>query len=909
MTEDDQGVVFSGWKEAMEAARANISKGLDQYRMELDTSRQCSSVPRILCDDIRLDKSSEEGQSMSTEQEPESFETSVYYQIPHRELLALAACANTVCNIFRFKQRSPRKAIKTPRSERSGNRAGGVNTDDPNHGKLIPFEPQLLPLDVAGYDEPLESGESMAKQGMKGLKHDQRIGVSQFPRHGMHQGGHRHHKGVFQSGPGGKATLSEAQQQLIKQNLKARSGSSTSNRWLTPKPTEGIFSLGNIRGENANAVASNDNTPSAASNKSLSQMVRELHLKKLGSPRSTDDVMNMSTQEVSNFTFIDEETPNSLKSSQFSKFFNNGVPNSNEDNTRLHRLNEAMAVRYGSRPDEGNPAAALPLFTELSDGPEDAVTLQCWFEMGKIYLFGYDSYYFWRKRDVVAAKALFTKSAERDHAASLFYASFVYSMGNEPVSSPDHKKAAAYLLRAAALNYVPAILALAYRKLYGIGCVKDVGLATSLYKKVYRLKGRRNEALTYMTPMDDLRLTQRSTQAFKLSLSDTVQTEQSQRREALRYWESKASVGDGLAMYEMGKLLEDDPSADGRVAELYQHASDKGIVPATRDLGLCYMHGIGVRQNAEKAVEHLTCAAEQGDHEAAKYLGYIYYRGMDNPEEGNPVKRNVDLAMKYFTQAAKHEVPEAMYFMGEILSKRENTVLGSAVHKDLQKALAMYSAAADYGLTHALLREAEMLSSGIGAKQNLLRPALIYKVLSEEPFCVATMRDAFYSYIRKDYVVSFLYNALAAFVGVQAAQLNMGQLYVDVNGVKKLDNATSMVRSALVQNFMQGDVRSLRLLGFIAENEGQRTVALELYTKCFKGGDIECLDPLVGLLSSERATWGKAIALLEYKQYRRSRRGEGSGCTFDILGTWWKLNSLKARRAIARLTTRDSDSL
>ncbi|GBE58772.1 Sel1 repeat domain-containing protein [Babesia ovata] len=572
-----------------------------------------------------------------------------------------------------------------------------------------------------------------------------------------------------------------------------------------------------------------------------------------------------------------------------------------------------MTVRYGVIPHEGNPAAAFDMFKELADGPVDAVTVQCWYEMGKIRLFGFDSFYFWRKRDAAEAKELFKKAADRNHAPAQFYLSFVYTFDDAGSFGRDAQKAATYLRRAAALNYVPAILTLAYRSLYGMGCAKDVKAATVLYKKAFRLSRRKSDALTYMTPADDFVLDENGVAAFKRAAANTSQNEEKQKKEALRYWESKAAEGDGLAMYEMGKLMEDEPAAETTVAQLYRQASENGVVAATRDLGVCYMNGIGVPQNAEKAVQYLTAAAEQGDHEAAKYLGYLYYTGIERPQEGKPVKRNDELAAKYFSEAAKHEVPEAMYFMGEILSRRGKAVIGPRPQKQLAKALAMYRAAADYGLMHALSREAEMMERGSGVKQNPTRVAMIYKALAEGPFASATITDSFYAYVKGDYLNAFLFNALAAFAGVQVAQLNLGHLFVKGRGLKHLAGARNVAKSALSQCFMQGDPRALRLLGIIAERDGQHNVAAELYTKGFKGGDIECLDPLANLMASQRATWRKAIALLEHKQYRRARNTDGTPPgvhrTLDGMKTWWRIKTLKAKRAIAKYTTRDPDEL
>nr|BAN64277.1 conserved hypothetical protein [Babesia bovis] len=157
-----------------------------------------------------------------------------------------------------------------------------------------------------------------------------------------------------------------------------------------------------------------------------------------------------------------------------------------------------------------------------------------------------------------------------------------------------------------------------------------------------------------------------------------------------------------------------------------------------------------------------------------------------------------------------------MYFMGEIFARRAKSLTGDKSPKLMLRALAMYSAAADYGLTHALLREADLLESGIGVKPNLTRAALNYKSLAESSFAIVTLRDSFHSYLQKDYLSSFLHNTIAAFVGIQAGQFNVWQLYLLGRGLRQIQNASRIAQTALVRCLKHGSVQSLRLLGRIA---------------------------------------------------------------------------------------------
>ncbi|GFE53400.1 transcription antiterminator, putative [Babesia ovis] len=301
---EEQNITGQSWDDVVTTTCASIAQGLEKFQVKVDTPVYSSLEPHVIGENLRVDDGTHQVPTTPTK---DAVASDVYYQLTQLELIALAACANKICNVIIFKQRE-RRTTRRPKPDELRQKHGDGHEDGRHHGKLIPFEPQLLPMHIPGHALPIDFNEPISKVNLEGFQHN-RIAHQHFS----------------------KPRLSEAQQQLIIHNLEARAGSNPDNRWITPKPTDGIFSLGNIKGENPHHMASGDRTPNTAAMNNLSQMIQSLHLKKQSPIKGNDDVMNMSTQELSNFTFDDDESSSSQRGSQFTKFFSNFEQRHKED--------------------------------------------------------------------------------------------------------------------------------------------------------------------------------------------------------------------------------------------------------------------------------------------------------------------------------------------------------------------------------------------------------------------------------------------------------------------------------------------------------------------------------------------------------------------------------------------------
>jgi TPR repeat protein len=106
----------------------------------------------------------------------------------------------------------------------------------------------------------------------------------------------------------------------------------------------------------------------------------------------------------------------------------------------------------------------------------------------------------------------------------------------------------------------------------------------------------------------------------------------------------------------------------------YQSGAEQGDVQAIKNLANCYLCGLGVEQNVNKAIEWFTLAIDKGDDMAALILANIYY-------SGSAIKRDCKKAIELYTKAAEQGNDIAkillakMYYYGEGCKKDYEKVI------------------------------------------------------------------------------------------------------------------------------------------------------------------------------------------------------------------------------------------
>ena len=81
-------------------------------------------------------------------------------------------------------------------------------------------------------------------------------------------------------------------------------------------------------------------------------------------------------------------------------------------------------------------------------------------------------------------------------------------------------------------------------------------------------------------------------------------------------------------------------------------------------LGKEFYYGWNVPQDLDRALRYLTVASENGDAISQFTLGFMYW-------SGRGTESDQDKALELFLQAAKQDVPEAMYNVAKILLAKD----------------------------------------------------------------------------------------------------------------------------------------------------------------------------------------------------------------------------------------------
>lgn len=151
--------------------------------------------------------------------------------------------------------------------------------------------------------------------------------------------------------------------------------------------------------------------------------------------------------------------------------------------------------------------------------------------------------------------------------------------------------------------------------------------------------------------------------------------------------------------------------------ELFQKAAENGSKEAQRNLGKCYMKGLGVNKLPAEAVKYYKKAAEQGDAEAQYLFATCLFIG-------NAVTQNVKQAVEYYQKSAQQEYMKAINDLGVCYAR------GIGVPKDGKEALAHFGAASegDHGFYVADSNMAYCYQNGIGVEKDKHRADVLYIV-------------------------------------------------------------------------------------------------------------------------------------------------------------------------------------
>lgn len=163
----------------------------------------------------------------------------------------------------------------------------------------------------------------------------------------------------------------------------------------------------------------------------------------------------------------------------------------------------------------------------------------------------------------------------------------------------------------------------------------------------------------------------------------------------------------------------------GREGSLWKlkRAARSGDCEAAFEVGACYLNGIGVDKDIDKAVEFFKMGAENGSPGAALTLGDMLEHGFVN-KDGQRVA-DFDSAFRLFRIASEGGLAAGSYRLG--LMYRD----GKGVPQDMGGALALITDAAGKGFDQALVALFYMYRDGCGTDCDM-KKALEFLKKAEE---------------------------------------------------------------------------------------------------------------------------------------------------------------------------------
>ncbi|KAF8822014.1 Sel1 repeat-containing protein [Cardiosporidium cionae] len=540
---------------------------------------------------------------------------------------------------------------------------------------------------------------------------------------------------------------------------------------------------------------------------------------------------------------------------------------------RTQKLIEALEYKYNENGRQQNVRKALQLLQEISPGT-DSIAAQALYELGDFYLHGTQGFRGIR-RDIKKAVAFFNQSALCGFGPALHMTSVSLSTGIGNLLPPNEKTAAKLEYLAAMTNYVPAIMGMGFRFMYGHGVRKSCELAMKHYKFAAEV-ALRSEDSSHRYPLGDGdRLNEKT-----MDIAAQAQQMQSQQTEILQYWEHQAKGGDPMAQYELAKMREEDPTKINEVTKLYKQAANGGLPNALRDLGAAYLQGSGVERDVSKGMDYLLQAADLEDAESLNLLGYIFMFGDENTFG---IQQNLTTSYNYFKKAAMQDYPESLFFLGEFQIKSYSNDSSNVTDEDYRLALRYFERAADHGYIQAFWRTAQFYEVGKGVPRSCEAATYAYKIVAESSPWVEDARKGLKYFIQRDFEGALLVNSLFAEEGYEVAQSNAAWLYRNSKGCTGKQCVSKALR-LLFLSHLQGNPESLYGIADIYLH-GRGDIPKDIPTavnslkRALKKGDLRALTLLASLYEQGAGNlprdFDKAETLLVYA-LEQLRKSEGN---------------------------------
>ena len=306
------------------------------------------------------------------------------------------------------------------------------------------------------------------------------------------------------------------------------------------------------------------------------------------------------------------------------------------------------------------PRKALPWWRKAAE----AGSAEGWFQLGYAYDVGKGA-----PKDQAKANEMYRRTLEiQEHAQAAYNLGInsLYGYGMEE----DEPLAFSCLCKAYELGMKRARMEIAQCHLHGWGTEKNVPEAVRLYTDcakegnvqamvklwhLYRNGAGELQADMSMAAHWMHRAAERgdadSMEQYGIYFDSWVKGEYGARK-AFYWWSRGAELSHQGCLYNLGYCYYHGrgvPRDYAKAVEYFRRCLELGRdAVAELNLGLRYFYGEGVEQNDAEALRYLSMAREDGDTEAAAYIGCLYYLGRG-------VRRNRRRAEALFEEACRND--------------------------------------------------------------------------------------------------------------------------------------------------------------------------------------------------------------------------------------------------------------
>lgn len=188
-------------------------------------------------------------------------------------------------------------------------------------------------------------------------------------------------------------------------------------------------------------------------------------------------------------------------------------------------------------------------------------------------------------------------------------------------------------------------------------------------------------------------------------------------------------------------------------------------------MGRMFLRGEGTEQSFEKAITWFNRGIKNGDSLCQYEMGIMYLHGLG-------VKKDAIIAADYFKVAADQDFPSAQVNLGKLFLDQG----------DVQTATRFFELAARHNHIEAFYHLAEMSNNGVGRERSCGVATVYYKLVAEK---VETIHSAFdeanHAFDEGDLETALVAYMMAAEQGYEYAQANVGYMLDEYKSVLSLD--------------------------------------------------------------------------------------------------------------------------